>query len=71
MASAADIEVGADAVRRVFVAPAVLAYIVDIARATRISPSLSLGQPAWRDGCCRRGRAWAWLNGRDLRHPRR
>ncbi|HMS76985.1 MoxR family ATPase [Gordonia sp. (in: high G+C Gram-positive bacteria)] len=70
VASAADIEVGADAVRRVAVAPAVLAYIVDIARATRISPSLSLGvSPRGATALLSTSRAWAWLNGRDYVTP--
>ena len=70
VASAADIEVGADAVRRVAVAPAVLSYIVDIARATRISPSLSLGvSPRGATALLSTSRAWAWLNGRDYVTP--
>ncbi len=70
VASGADIEVGADAVRRVAVAPAVLSYIVDIARATRISPSLSLGvSPRGATALRSTSRAWAWLNGRDYVTP--
>ncbi|GAB04238.1 AAA domain-containing protein [Gordonia amarae] len=70
VASGADIEVGADAVRRVAVAPAVLSYIVDIARATRISPSLSLGvSPRGATALLSTSRAWAWLNGRDYVTP--
>ena len=39
------------AVRRVSVRPEVMAYIVDVCRATRTSPSLSLGRvSSWCDG---------------------
>ncbi|WP_272496272.1 hypothetical protein [Nocardioides sp. B-3] len=43
VAGPADIEAGQAAVRTVQVSPEVTGYIVDIARATRDSPSLSLG----------------------------
>jgi MoxR-like ATPase len=43
---------------------------VDIARATRESPSLSLGvSPRGATALLRSARAWAWLNGRDFVTP--
>ena len=51
-------------------APEVAAYIVDIARATRVSPSLSSGrQPARRHRAAAGRTAWAWLGGRDFVTP--
>lgn len=69
-ASAADISAAQYAVRQVQVAPEVAAYIVDIARATRTSPSLSLGvSPRGATALLRSARAWAWLSGRDFVTP--
>ncbi len=70
VASAADIEAGADQVRHVQISPEVMAYIVDIARATRSSPSLSLGvSPRGATALLATSRAWAWLNGRPFVTP--
>ncbi|GAB19295.1 hypothetical protein GOEFS_080_00070 [Gordonia effusa NBRC 100432] len=70
VASGDDIVAGARAVREVSIAPAVLAYIVDIARATRISPSLALGvSPRGATALMATSRAWAWLNGRTFVTP--
>ena len=70
VASGADLEAGQQAVRRVQVAPEVSTYIVDIARATRDSPSLSLGvSPRGATALLRAARAWAWLAGRDFVTP--
>ncbi|AZG46980.1 AAA family ATPase [Gordonia insulae] len=70
VASAADVLAGADAVQRVAVSPQVASYIVDIARATRMSPSLSLGvSPRGATALLATSRAWAWLNGRDYVTP--
>ena len=70
VAGAADIAAGQAAVRRVQVSPEVAGYIVDIARATRQSPSLSLGvSPRGATALLRSARAWAWLNGRDFVTP--
>jgi MoxR-like ATPase len=69
-ASGADISAAQFAVRQVQVAPEVAAYIVDIARATRTSPSLSLGvSPRGATALLRSARAWAWLSGRDFVTP--
>jgi MoxR-like ATPase len=57
-------------VRTVTVAPEVLGYVVDLARATRVSPSLSLGvSPRGATGLLSTSRAWAWLSGRDYVTP--
>lgn len=70
VASGADLEAGQAAVRRVQVSAEVAAYIVDIARATRQSPSLSLGvSPRGATALLRAARAWAWLSGRDFVTP--
>ena len=58
------------AVRAVTVSPEVAGYIVDIARATRQSPSLSLGvSPRGATALMATSRAWAWLNGRAFVTP--
>ncbi len=70
VAGPADIAAGQAACRGVQVAPEVLGYIVDIARATRQSPSLSLGvSPRGATALLRAARAWAWLTGRDFVTP--
>ena len=48
----------------------VMGYIVDIARATRQSPSLSLGvSPRGATALLATSKAWAWLSGRDYVTP--
>mgnify|MGYP002652928674 CR=1 FL=1 len=70
VASADDLAQAQAAVRRVRIDPAVAAYIVDIARATRDSPSLSLGvSPRGATALMGTARAWAWLSGRDFVTP--
>ena len=70
VAGAADLAAGAAAVRAVAVSPEVTGYIVDIARATRQSPSLSLGvSPRGATALLATSRAWAWLNGRGFVTP--
>jgi len=65
-----DIAAGQAAVKKVQVSPEVVGYIVDIARATRDSPSLSLGvSPRGATALLRAARAWAWLTGRDFVTP--
>ncbi len=52
------------------VGPEVTAYIVDLVRATRVSPSLSLGvSPRGATALLATSRAWAWLNGRSFVTP--
>ena len=70
VAGAADVRAAADAVRRVAVSGEVAGYVVDIARATRTSPSLSLGvSPRGATALLRTSRAWAWLQGRSFVTP--
>ena len=70
VAGADDIAAGRAAVAPVQVSPEVAGYIVDIARATRESPSLSLGvSPRGATALLRSARAWAWLTGRDFVTP--
>ena len=70
VASGEDIAAGQAAVKTVQVSPEVAGYIVDVARATRESPSLSLGvSPRGATALLRSARAWAWLQGRDFVTP--
>jgi MoxR-like ATPase len=70
VAGPADLDAGAQAVRAVTVTPEIAGYIVDIARATRQSPSLSLGvSPRGATALMATSRAWAWLNGRTFVTP--
>jgi MoxR-like ATPase len=70
VAGAADLAAGRAAAARVSVAPGVLSYIVDLCRATRQSPSVSLGaSPRGATALLRTARAWAWLSGRDYVTP--
>jgi MoxR-like ATPase len=65
-----DLAAGAAAVRRVTVEPAVMGYIVDLVRATRSSPSLSLGvSPRGATALLATSRAWAWLSDRPYVTP--
>jgi MoxR-like ATPase len=70
VAGPGDIAAGQAAVQQVQVSPEVTGYVVDIARATRESPSLSLGvSPRGATALLRAARAWAWLTGRDFVTP--
>ncbi|MEV0382236.1 MoxR family ATPase [Nonomuraea sp. NPDC050643] len=70
VASADDLAAGRAAVALVHVAPEVLGYIVDVARATRNSPSLQLGvSPRGATALLAAARAWAWLSGRPYVTP--
>ncbi len=70
VAGPAQIAAAQEAVRRVTVAPEVMAYIVDLVRATRNSPSLELGvSPRGATALMSAARAWAWLQGRDFATP--
>jgi MoxR-like ATPase len=65
-----DLAVATAVVRRVAVSPAVLGYVVDLARATRSAPSVSLGvSPRGATALLATSRAWAWLSGRDYVTP--
>jgi MoxR-like ATPase len=70
VAGAADLAAGRAAVRQVLVADEVLGYIVDIAGATRHSPSLQLGvSPRGATALLATSRSWAWLSGRTYVTP--
>ena len=70
VASARDLELAREAVARVAVAPEVLAYIVDLVRATRSAPSFQLGvSPRGATALLNTARAWAWLSGRAFVTP--
>jgi MoxR-like ATPase len=70
VAGRADLAAGAAAVRRVRVAPEVLAYIVELAQATRQAPAAGLGvSPRGATAMLATSRAWAWLSGRDFVTP--
>ncbi|WP_457459449.1 AAA family ATPase [Streptomyces sp. TE5632] len=70
VASAADLEAARAAVARTTVSPEITAYVVDIVRATRESPSLALGvSPRGATALLSTARAWAWLTGRDYVTP--
>jgi MoxR-like ATPase len=70
VAGAAELATARKAVRAVQAAPEVLGYVVDLARATRDSPSLSLGaSPRGATALLATAKAWAWLSGRDYVTP--
>ena len=70
VATAGDLAAGSAMVAHVSASAEVVGYIVDIARATRHSPSLSLGvSPRGATALLATSRAWAWLNGRDFVTP--
>ncbi len=57
-------------IAQVLVQPPVMAYIVDVVRATRQSPSLALGvSPRGATAILKTARAWAWLVGRSYVSP--
>lgn len=70
VANAADLEAARRAVAETTVSPEITAYVVDICRATRESPSLTLGvSPRGATALLATARAWAWLTGRDYVIP--
>jgi MoxR-like ATPase len=70
VAGPAELAAGRAAVRDVQVTPEVLGYVVDLCRATRSSPSLSLGvSPRGATALLATSKAWAWLSGRDYLTP--
>lgn len=70
VAGPADLEAARTAVARTSVAPEVTGYVVDICRATRDSPSFTLGvSPRGATALLASARAWAWLTGRDYVIP--
>ncbi|MFC8081196.1 AAA family ATPase [Streptomyces sp. NPDC057340] len=70
VASAADLEAARAEAAKTTVTPEITAYVVDICRATRESPSLTLGvSPRGATALLSTSRAWAWLTGRDYVTP--
>jgi len=70
VATADELERARREVSQVQVSPEVLGYVVDVCRATRFSPSLSLGvSPRGATALLATSRAWAWLNGRTFVTP--
>ncbi|MFE1885949.1 AAA family ATPase [Streptomyces diastatochromogenes] len=70
VAGPADLDAARAAVAKTTVSPEITAYVVDICRATRESPSLTLGvSPRGATALLATSRAWAWLTGRDYVIP--
>ncbi|MER6777002.1 MULTISPECIES: MoxR family ATPase [unclassified Streptomyces] len=70
VAGPADLEAAREAVAKVSVSPEIAGYVVDVCRATRESPSLTLGvSPRGATALLATARAWAWLTGRDYVTP--
>ncbi|MEU4087582.1 AAA family ATPase [Streptomyces aureus] len=70
VAGAADLEAARAAVAKTTVSPEITGYVVDLCRATRESPSLTLGvSPRGATALLATARAWAWLTGRDYVIP--
>ncbi|RKT05003.1 MoxR-like ATPase [Streptomyces sp. 3211.6] len=70
VAGTKELEAAREAVTRVTVSPETTGYVVDICRATRESPSLTLGvSPRGATALLATSRAWAWLTGRDYVTP--
>ena len=70
VAGPAQLAAGRQAVAQVLVADEILGYIVDIAGATRYSPSLQLGvSPRGATALLATARSWAWLSGRNYVTP--
>ena len=67
---AAEIAAARAAVTRVRAGDDVLGYVVDLARATRLSPSVRLGvSPRGATALLAAAKAWAWLSGYDAITP--
>ncbi|NDK31355.1 AAA family ATPase [Nesterenkonia haasae] len=65
-----DVLAARKSVSTVQIAPDVVGYIVDIARATRAAPSFQLGvSPRGATALMNSSKAWAWLSGRDYVTP--
>jgi MoxR-like ATPase len=70
VAGPAELEAARAAVAKTSVSADIAAYVVDICRATRESPSLTLGaSPRGATALLSTARAWAWLTGRDYVIP--
>ncbi len=70
VAGAEELAVARAGAAAVAVAPEVLDYLVDVCRATRESPSLTLGaSPRGATALLSTSKAWAWLSNRDFVTP--
>jgi len=70
VANADDLATARARVANVRIDGPVIGYIVDVCRATRQAPSVSLGvSPRGATALMRTSRAWAWMNGRDFVTP--
>jgi MoxR-like ATPase len=70
VAGPAELDAARAAVAKTSISSEVAGYVVDICRATRESPSLSLGaSPRGATALLSAARAWAWLTGRDYVTP--
>ncbi|MFI5670149.1 AAA family ATPase [Streptomyces sp. NPDC051704] len=70
VAGPAELEAAREAVAKVSVSAEIAGYVVDVCRATRESPSLTLGvSPRGATALLATARAWAWLTGRDYVTP--
>jgi len=70
VAGASELALGRQGAQAVSVAPEVLGYVVDLCRATRSSPALSLGvSPRGATALLATSKAWAWLSERDYVTP--
>ena len=70
VAGPADLDQARRELAAVIIHPQVMAYIVDVVRASRLSPSLQIGvSPRGATAIMNTARAWAWLSGRDYVSP--
>jgi MoxR-like ATPase len=70
VAGASDLAAAHDAALKVQAADGVLAYVVDLVRATRAAPSFELGaSPRGATGLLAAAKAFAWLSGRGYVTP--
>jgi MoxR-like ATPase len=70
VAGPAELAAAREAVKKVTVADGVLGYLVDLCRATRVTPSVELGaSPRGATSLLNTAKAWAWLSGRDFVTP--
>lgn len=70
VASGQDLAAAREQVRTVGTTPELLAYVVDLVRATRSAPSVALGvSPRGATALLATARAWAWLSGRSFVTP--
>lgn len=70
VAGIVELDAARQAVNSVQISPEVMAYIVDVVRATRSAPSFQLGvSPRGATALLNTSRAWAWLSGRNFVTP--